>query len=111
MLPARWEDIFSFHERLKTKITDIEKLNHVAQKFGGSIQIPSFLIVNKLLNAAIRSGEYKPFIEKLQLSPMEEWMKKTPEDFVSELQRFHTTANVGHARGRRASVLSLGESP
>ena len=50
-------------------IAEIEKLDHVAQKFGGNVKIPTFLIVNKLLTAAARSGQLKPFLEKFNSPP------------------------------------------
>jgi len=91
--PRQGEDVFTFYGRLKEKIADIERLDHVARQFGASIQIPSFLVTNKILNAATRCGQYRPFIEKLQLSEMKEWFSMTPENFIRELQKVHTSTS------------------
>ena len=40
--PRQGEDVFTFYGRLKEKIADIERLDHVARQFGASIQIHSF---------------------------------------------------------------------
>jgi hypothetical protein len=120
--PSQGEDIFTFYARLKEKIKEIERLDHVAKNVGASIEIPNIFIVNKLLKAATRSGQYKPFIEQLQLSPMEDWMKKTPDEFISQLQRVHISttqlsqnfsppsANFGRSHTREGGAPREGRS-
>ena len=105
------EDIFQYFSRLTKEIDNIHRLQYLTAALGESILIPKYMIILKILAAAsLRKKEYGFFLERLIIEDTEEWLRKGPDELMSELARIKKGRDqlvpVNQPQGQLAAQVS-----
>ena len=104
----RGESIFNYADRLEGLVKEVSRLNFLAEGAGKNLNIPEFMVVSKLIEAAGEFKQFSFFLLGLLHGDAGEWLKYTPQTLIQKLRSIQASGeNLGLSLSPETTTIAV----